>query len=65
MVFPAGSVAGEQRCIHVPIINDVLVEVPEIFSVNAESTDPNVEFEAGGDQSTVTITDNDSKKLIV
>ena len=35
----------------------------ESFIVNAESADPIVEFKVGGDQATVIITDNDSKKI--
>ena len=66
MVFPIGSAVGERRCINVPINDDVLVEFAESFSAVATSTDPNVEFDAGAsDQATVTITDNDSRELIV
>ena len=63
VVFPVGSSVGERRCIDIPLNDDVLVEVPESFSVIAASTDPNIEFSAGGNVATVTITDNDSKKL--
>ena len=63
VVFPVGSSVGERRCIDIPLNDDVLVEVPESFSVIAASTDPNVEFSPGGNVATVTITDNDSKKL--
>ena len=61
-VFPAGSSAGERRCINIPINDDVLVELLESFSVSLSSTDPNVEFSPGGTQATVTITDNDGKR---
>ena len=63
VVFPAGSSVGERRCINITLNDDVLVEVPESFSVIADSTDPHVEFTPGGNVATVTITDNDSKKL--
>jgi hypothetical protein len=58
-VFPIGSVAGERRCVDFIINDDQLVELLESFLVLATSADPNVEFTNGGDQSTVSITDND------
>ena len=61
-IFPAGASVGERRCVNIPLNDDTLVEVPESFSVSADSDDPNVLFTAGGDAATVTITDNDSKK---
>ena len=61
-MFPLGSVASERRCINIPLTDDGLVELSESFFVGASSTDPNVEFSPGGDLTTVTITDNDSKK---
>lgn len=61
--FPVGSSVGEQRCINILLNDEVLVEVPESFSVTADSNDPNVLFTPGGNVATVTITDNDSKKL--
>lgn len=64
VVFPLGSSAGEQRCINVPINNDALVEVLETFSVSANSNDPNVEFSVGGNLATVSIMDDDRKKLV-
>ena len=62
-IFPVGSSVGEQRCISILLTDDVLVEVPESFSVTADSNDPNVLFTFGGNAATVTITDNDSKKF--
>ena len=61
-LFPAGSSVGERRCVNIPLNDDTLVEVPESFSVSADSNDPNVLFTPGRDTATVTITDNDSKK---
>lgn len=65
IVFPAGSTAGAQLCINIPIIDDVLVELLESFSVSAASNDPNVEFSAGGNLATVSITDNDGESHVV
>ena len=61
--FPAGSSAPLQLCQNIPIINDVLVEMLESFTVTASSNDPNAEFNPGDDVSTVEITDDDSEWL--
>ena len=62
IAFPLGSVAGERRCINIPINDDNLIEDVENFFVSASSTDPNVEFTPGLDQTVVSIIDNDGKK---
>lgn len=59
--FATGSDVGTRLCINISIVDDILVEVIERFIINADSSDQNVEFEVGGDQANVTITDNDSK----
>ena len=63
VVFPVGSVAGERRCLNIPLSDNISVELAENFSVRADSSDPNAEFSPGGDIAVLTITDNDSKKL--
>lgn len=66
VTFPVSSSAGAQMCTNIPITNDILVELTETFSVEASSNDPNVEFSVGGgDQAVVSITDNDSKRLVI
>ena len=67
VVFPSGSTPPEQRCINIPINDDLLVEFPESFSVSASTNDPNAVFTAGRDTATVNIADNDgmSNKLVV
>ena len=62
--FPAGSAPPAQMCINFIIVDDILVEMLESFFVNADSTDPNVEFMPGGDVATVSIMNNDSKKVV-
>ncbi len=63
VIFPVGSSVGERRCININLNDDVLVEVPESFSVSATSNDPNVLFTPGLNMAAVNIADNDSKKL--
>jgi hypothetical protein len=63
VIFPMGSSVGERRCININLNDDVLVEVPESFSVSATSNDLNVLFTPGRNMAAVNIEDNDGKKL--
>ena len=62
VVFPVGSAAMERRCLNITFNESTLVES---FSIGAESNDPNVEFSPGGATAMVTITDDDSKRVLV
>ena len=63
IVFGAGSVEGDTMCINIEIINDNMVEITEQFFVNAASTSPDVIFNRGGNQVSVSIIDDDGNKL--
>ena len=63
VTFSAGTVPGgfgSRQCINIPIIDDILVENPESFSVSASSTNGDVDF-PNGNAAVVQIADNDSK----
>ena len=57
LVFTAGTINGTLQCINVAIIDDLLVEPNETFTVTLTS---NSVVELGDNLTTITITDNDS-----
>ena len=62
VVFGPGSVLGDTMCIAIEIINDDMTEITELFVVSASTTSPNVAFNLGGNQATVSIIDDDGIK---
>ena len=60
VTFAAGSVAGAQMCINIPITDDNCCEVLENFQVDASSTNAGVTFRTSS-SATVFIQDNDGK----
>ena len=58
----AGSESGEMRCGNVRIIDDMVAEPDEQFSVRLISANPAGNF--GNDETCVTIVDNDDGKPV-
>ena len=66
VLFPAGSGPGtvSTPSCDITIINDIIVELNEIFSLSAtilSSNGQDAQFTAGGDSASATIIDDDSR----
>ena len=48
-------------CVNIPIVNDVICEGQESFTISLVNTDPNVILQPGRSSGTVTIIDDDGK----
>ena len=66
LTFAAGKTIGDSICFTIGIYNDLIVENPEVFSVNLQSSDTRVAIAPGRNQISVTITDSPTsgKQLI-
>lgn len=65
--FPAGTSQGLQQCVNINTVNDMDVENNEAFTVNllaANSSAVTIGDRSGGKTATITINDNDGKKLL-
>lgn len=63
LTFSTGDTAGVNQCGLIDVIDDSTVENNEIFAISFTTSDSVVEFSS--DQTTVNITDNDSKSQIL
>ena len=61
LTFTSSSGSGAQQSFPVPIIDDDAKEPTETFYVIASTSDPDTSFSPAGNESSVSIIDNDGK----
>ena len=60
LVFTAGSSNGSMQCVNVTIIDDMVVETNEIFTIRLDKSIASSVVALGNNVTGVTITDTDS-----
>ena len=65
VTFPSSSTVGAIECIQISIIDDDTVEGIENFFVFATSSDPVVEINPQGNQTIVSIVDDDGETSVI